>query len=121
MTPGELRHQIDLGGRFVYYKYTISVVVLTLRRASNIYFIKPGDSAVTKGLGWTALTFFFGWWGIPWGPIYSVGTLWTNLRGGVDVTAQAVNSLGLGGSGVAPFPASVPTAVVVPPPLPTQR
>ena len=123
LTPGELRHQIDLGGRFVYYKYTISVVVLTLRRASNIYFIKPGESPVVKGLGWTALTFFFGWWGIPWGPIFSVGTLWTNLRGGVDVTAQAVASLGLNGSGVVPNMTATPppAPATAPPPLPASH
>lgn len=121
LTPGELRHQIDLGGRFVYYKYTISVVVLTLRRASNIYFIKPGESAVTKGLACTGATLLLGWWGIPWGPIFTVGTLWTNLRGGVDVTAQAVNLLGLDRSGVTAYSTSTAAAAAgVPPPLPSQ-
>lgn len=95
LTPGELRHQIDLGGRFVFYKYTFSVVVMTFRRGTDIYFVKPGESRVVKGLGWTALTFLLGWWGIPWGPIFSIGSLWTNLSGGVDVTPQVVNTLGV--------------------------
>ena len=108
MTHGELRHQIDLGGRFVFYKYTISAVVITFRRSSDIYFVKPGESRVVKGLGWTALTLLLGWWGIPWGPIFSIGSLWTNLRGGVDVTLQAVNSLGLNQGAVAENPPPLP-------------
>ena len=104
LTPGELRHQVELGGRFVFYKYTVSVVVLTFRRSSDIYFVKAGESRVVKGLGWTALTFLLGWWGIPWGPIYSVGSLWTNLRGGEDVTDKAVAALGLTGVGPTTYP-----------------
>ena len=115
LTPGELRHQIDLGGRFVYYKYTFSVVVMTFRRASDITFVKPGESRVVKGLGWTGLTLLFGWWGIPWGPIFSIGSLWTNLRGGVDVTLQVANSLGLNQSAPAGTPAPPPSGA---PPLP---
>ncbi len=110
MTHGELRHQIELGGRFVYYKYTFSVVVMTFRRGSDIYFVRAGESRVVKGLGWTALTLLFGWWGIPWGPIFSIGSLYTNLGGGVDVTLQVMNSLGLNQSATA----------VNPPPLPPQ-
>lgn len=108
MTQGELRQQIDLGGRFVFYKYTISAVVITFRRSSDIYLVRAGESRVVKGLGWTALTLLLGWWGIPWGPIFSIGSLWTNLRGGTDVTLQVVNSLGLNQSaatGALPPPA----------------
>ena len=110
LTPGEIQHQIDLGARFVYYKYTISVVVMTFRRGSNVYFVKAGESRVVKGLGWTALSFLLGWWGIPWGPIWTIGSLWTNLRGGEDVTSKVVGSLGLG----APPPPMPPTNVVPP-------
>ena len=112
LSQGELRHQIDLGGRFVYYKYTISALVITFRRGSDIYFVKPGESRLVKGLGWTALTLLLGWWGIPWGPIFSIGSLWTNLHGGVDVTLQTMNSLGLNQSMAAANPPPMP------PPLP---
>ena len=110
MTPDELRHQIDLGGRFVYYKYTISVLVLTFRRSSGVYFVKPGESRVVKGLGWTALSLLLGWWGVPWGPIWTIGSLWTNLHGGEDVTTQVVNS----------FRPSQGAAPGNPPPMPPQ-
>ena len=116
LAPGEIQHQIDIGGRFVYYKYTISAFVVTFWRSSDIYFVKANESRVVKGLGWTGLTLLLGWWGIPWGPIRSVVSLWANLRGGEDVTDKVVRSLGLGGSGDAPFPAPpMPPANVVPP------
>ena len=118
LTPGELRQQIDIGGRFVYYKYTISALVVTFWRSSDIYFVKANESRVVKGLGWTGLTLLLGWWGIPWGPIRSTMSLWTNLRGGEDVTDKVIGSLRLDGSGVAPFPVSpTPPTNIVPPPL----
>jgi hypothetical protein len=36
-----------------------------------------------------------GWWGIPWGPIYTVQSLWVNLRGRHDVTPLAATALRL--------------------------
>jgi hypothetical protein len=88
MTVGELEHELQRGGRFVIFLYTISVLVMTFRRPSEVYFVRAGESAAAKGLGYTLLTLFLGWWGIPWGPIYSIGTLATNLGGGKDVTAE---------------------------------
>jgi hypothetical protein len=38
------------------------------------------------------------WWpggGIPWGPIYTVQSLWVNLKGGHDLTPEAATALQL--------------------------
>ena len=93
MSPETLRHEIAEGGKFVLYKYCISALVITFRRPTDVYFVKAGESRVTKGLPWTLLTLLLGWWGIPWGPIYSVQCLYGNLQGGQDVTAQVQDSL----------------------------
>lgn len=50
-------------------------------------------SSVGKGLGFTLLSLLFGWWGIPWGPIYTIGALITNFSGGRDVTQEVSYSL----------------------------
>lgn len=42
---------------------------------------------------YTLLTFFVGWWGIPWGPIYSIGAFITNFKGGKDVTNEVLAAL----------------------------
>ena len=88
MTPDQLRFEIQRGARLVCYQYCISIVVMTFRRSSDIYFIPAGESAVSKGMQWSLLTFLLGWWGIPWGPIFSIQSLITNFKGGKDVTAQ---------------------------------
>lgn len=93
LTVGQLNTFIDQGGRFVMYQYTISVLVMTYRRSSDIYFIRPGESGAIKGLGYTFLTVLLGWWGIPWGPIYSISSLYTNLSGGKNITEEVRMSI----------------------------
>jgi len=88
----EVQRQLENGARFVIYRYTISIVVMTFRRSSNIYFVKAGHNSIIPGLKYTLLTLILGWWGIPWGPIYTIGSLFRNLTGGVDVTAEVIQS-----------------------------
>jgi hypothetical protein len=88
MAPDRLQFEIQRGAKLVYFQYCISVVVLTFRRSSDIYFIPAGESAVKKGLPWTLLSLVAGWWGIPWGPIFTIQSLVTNFKGGKDVTAE---------------------------------
>src|SRR6266700_2486635 len=93
MKNGELDFEIQRGGKFVLFQYCISVVVLTFRRPSGIYFLRQGESSVTKGLPFTLLSLVAGWWGIPWGPIYTIQSVYNNSRGGKDVTQAVLNSL----------------------------
>lgn len=93
MRAGEVDFEIQRGARFVFFQYCISIVVLTFRRASDIYFLRQGENAVTKGLPFTLLSLVGGWWGIPWGPIYTIQSVYTNSRGGKDVTESVLNSL----------------------------
>ena len=93
MKNGELDFEIQRGGKFVLFQYCVSIVVLTFRRPSDIYFLRQGESAVTKGLPFTLLSLVAGWWGIPWGPIYTIQSVYNNSRGGKDVTQAVLNSL----------------------------
>jgi len=93
MTPDQLHHEIERGGRFVIFQYCISIVVLTFKRVSDIHFIKGGESAFRKGAAFSFISLVCGWWGIPWGPIWTVSTLVNNCRGGRDVTAEVVRAL----------------------------
>lgn len=93
MKHGELDFEIQRGAKFVLFQYCISVVVLTFRRPSDIYFLRQGENAVVKGLPFTLLSMVAGWWGIPWGPIYTIQSVYNNSRGGKDVTQAVVNSL----------------------------
>jgi hypothetical protein len=90
---GELQQEIQQGGKFVMYQYCISLLVITFKRGSNVYFIRHEENALVKGLPFTLLSLVLGWWGIPWGPIYTVQSLWVNFKGGRDVTAEVLGSM----------------------------
>ena len=105
LTGQDIQHEIERGARFVIYTYTISIVVLTFKRPSSIYFVKAHESRVAKGLPFTLLTFFLGWWGIPWGPIYTIGSFIDNFGGGKDVTNDIMNAFN---QGPPPIPSSPP-------------
>jgi hypothetical protein len=97
MSPQEISFEVNRGGRFVVYRYCFSAIVLTVMQGTNIYFIRSGESRISRGLPWTLLTLLVGWWGIPWGPIRTVHSLWTNFNGGLDVTASVAGAMGLEG------------------------
>jgi len=88
MTADRLQFEIQRGAKLVCYQYCISILVVTFRRSSNVYYIPAGESAISKGLPWTLLSLVAGWWGIPWGPIFTIQSLITNFQGGKDVTSQ---------------------------------
>lgn len=88
LTVAQLDDELKKGGKFVAYQYCISIIIMTFRRSSNIYLIKGGESSFGKGLKYTLLTLIFGWWGLPWGPIYTIGSISTNCKGGKDVTQE---------------------------------
>lgn len=90
---GELRAELQQGGKFVMYQYCISLLIITFKRSSNVYFISHDQNAVVKGLPFTLLLLLLGWWGIPWGPIYTIQSLWVNLQGGKDITQEVLASM----------------------------
>ncbi len=101
LTTAELNEELRRGGRFVLFQYCISVVFMTFKRGTDVYFIRHNESPVGKGIWWTVLTLFLGWWGIPWGPIHTIGSLITNFAGGKDVTAEILAAVNASGSGKA--------------------
>lgn len=88
MSPDQLRFEIQRGAKFVFFQYAVSILVMSFRRSSDIYFVRSGENSVSKGLPWTLLSLVAGWWGIPWGPIFTIQSVVTNFKGGKDVTAE---------------------------------
>jgi hypothetical protein len=76
------------GPRLVFFEYVISLVFLTLRRPSRLYALPPGSRGLWQGLPYTLASLLLGWWGVPWGLVYTPLALWTNLTGGREVTAE---------------------------------
>jgi hypothetical protein len=76
VSMNELADELDRGGKFVHFTYCVSIVIMTFRRSSSIYFIRAGEGRAGK----VAITLPPGWWGIPWGPIYTVSALQSERR-----------------------------------------
>ncbi len=93
MTVGEMRAEVKQGARFVVYEYAISLLVVTWRRPSPIFYIRPGQSPAQYHWPYTLLTLLLGWWGFPWGPAFTIGAVRDNLRGGTDVTVKTIDSI----------------------------
>jgi hypothetical protein len=89
----QVNQELAQGGRFVSFKYCISFVVVTLRRSSKIVLIRRGESAFVRALPYAGITFLLGWWGIPFGPVFSIQSLYSCCRGGDDVTVKLMSRL----------------------------
>ena len=93
LTVEDINRELENGAKFVVFSYCISVIILSFKRGSDVYFIKAGESTIKHSIGYTVLTVFLGWWGIPWGPIYSIGALYSNFTGGKDITQEVIRSM----------------------------
>lgn len=86
----DLAKAVEAGGRFVLYSYCISVLVMTFRRSSEITFLRRDQDGAGDAIKFSLISGTLGWWGIPWGPIWTIGALITNARGGKDVTLEVL-------------------------------
>src|ERR1044072_7580779 len=87
--------EVGEGARFVVYQFCVSVFIMSFRNSSAIHFVRAGERRWGPALTMSGVSLVAGWWGIPWGPIWTVGTIIQNLAGGKDVTENvlmAVNS-----------------------------
>jgi hypothetical protein len=82
--------EVESGGRFVIFTYCISVLILTFKRSSNITFLRKHEDGAGDAIRYSLLSGVAGWWGIPWGPIWTVAALISNARGGRDVTREVL-------------------------------
>jgi hypothetical protein len=118
MSSETLRDEINRGGRLVVYTYCVSFFVLTLKRPTDVRLIRAGHSPVSTGLPYVFVSLLFGWWGIPWGPIYTIEAIYRNLGGGIDVTNDVLRQLmpATSAASVAPAP-----SLTVAPPVPARK
>jgi len=93
VTHDELAREIDLGAKFVIYEYCVSLLVITFTRGTNVYFVRSGESRLARGLPWTLVSLAFGWWGFPFGLIFTPISIGKNLFGGKDVTNEVLATL----------------------------
>ncbi|MFA4936211.1 MAG: hypothetical protein WC568_10295 [Candidatus Methanoperedens sp.] len=72
---------ITLTTEVTQFQACFSFLILTTKSPSR-FFIRGQDNLIAIGLVYTLVTLVFGWWGLPWGPIYTLETLYRNIVGG---------------------------------------
>ena len=93
MTLAEVKSVISAGGRIAVFPYAESWLIVTFKRASKPTLVKPGASTFSVAGTPILMSLLFGWWGFPWGPIYTIQTLWRTLHGGINVTDEVMANL----------------------------
>lgn len=93
LSTAMLEEEVRNGGKFIYYAFTISLIVITFKRTSGVYLVRCGENAVAKAIPFTILSFLFGWWGFPFGPKYTIESIRTNLSGGKNVTDEVMSTV----------------------------
>ena len=93
LSTDQINDELQKGAKFVIFSYTISVIVITSRRTSDIYFIKADEPSFKYSWKYSLLTLFFGWWGIPFGPIFSLVSFYKNFTDGKDITKEVLNHI----------------------------
>ena len=89
----DLSEQVGRGGRFVIFTYCVSILIMTFKTPTAIYYIRPGESTLGKALPFVLISMIFGWWGFPFGLIYTPWSILENLTGGRDVTKDVMDDL----------------------------
>ncbi len=106
LTDEQIDAELRNGAKFVIFSYVISVLIMTYKRPTDVYFIRAGESAVGKALPFIAISLALGWWGFPFGLIYTPWSIVENLGGGKDVTSQLLASIGKTAPARAPMQAA---------------
>lgn len=88
VSEDRIRSKLQAGARCIRYQYCISCLFWSFKQTSSVKFINPGESYVSPGIKYSLVSLLLGWWGIPWGPIWTVSTLINNFRGGCDITEE---------------------------------
>lgn len=102
LSAAQLRQELQNGARCVAYGYCISVIIMSFKRSSGLYLLRAGEADWGRRIGFSLLSLVAGLWGIPWGPIWTIGTIAGNLGGGRNLSAELLASMST--------PTAVPTA-----------
>jgi Ca2+/Na+ antiporter len=78
-------HSITKDTQIIRYLFVFSFILFTSRVPSRWY-VKGKDNTALAVAAYTLGSAVAGWWGVPWGPVYTVQALYRNLRGGYRVS-----------------------------------
>ncbi|MEZ0300222.1 MAG: hypothetical protein ACAI35_27515, partial [Candidatus Methylacidiphilales bacterium] len=65
----------------------------TIQYNSPPHYQTSYTASIIQSLPYSFVTLFCGWWGFPWGPVYTLSALGINLTGGKNLTNEFLNDL----------------------------
>ena len=69
------------------YQAVFSFLIVTFKFPTRVYLVEH-ERTWLAAAACSAVSLIFGWWGLPWGPIYTVQVVAKNLGGGLRITAS---------------------------------
>ena len=81
--------------RLTRYQVAISFLIVSFKIPTRSYVVGHHATGLVAA-ACILISIGFGWWGIPWGPIYTVQVIRRNLRGGVSQTVAELATLSTG-------------------------
>lgn len=79
--------QVMDGNRYVTIPFVVSIVIMSFQRQmGGVHVVGNGSFPTGPLVGASLITVLFGWWGIPFGIIFSFVSCFHLFKGGRDVT-----------------------------------
>jgi hypothetical protein len=86
--------EVMAGKRYVTYPYVVSILVMSFRRTmGGVRVVETGAWPVGPLFGAALVSGFFGWWGFPWGLVWTPLILHNLWRGGRDATREILTNI----------------------------
>lgn len=73
--------EMDINMEIVQFETCMSFLFISSRMSSRFY-IKGYHNTKLIGSIYSLIAIIFGWWGLPWGPIYTIKSIVKNTKGG---------------------------------------
>ncbi|MDR1864001.1 MAG: hypothetical protein LBR08_00325 [Bacteroidales bacterium] len=91
-SPSDILNEVNSGARFVRYSYCVSLIAFTFKLSSPVYFLRANEAPIRRGWIFLLISAIFGWWGIPWGPVYTIQSILHAFKGR-DLTGTVIHRI----------------------------
>ena len=92
MNLAQVEEDVMRGGRFRVFVWNFSALIVSFRRASPLSYTRSTDVVGAKAWCWSIPSMILGWWGFPWGIIFTITSLYRNCHGGRDLTQEVLSA-----------------------------
>lgn len=74
--------KVSLDTKITRFQFCLSLIFMTIKVPSGYLFTEKMFTVAMNNIAYTVCSLIFGWWGLPWGPIYTIQVTFSNIFGG---------------------------------------